>query len=78
MVLLKIALFAFATYYILKSVIRFLLPPALRDLEKKMRNKNQRYQNKKEGEVTIQKRNKKTNSHGKGIGEYVDFEEIND
>ena len=28
MVLLKIALFAFAAYYILKSVVRFLLPQA--------------------------------------------------
>ena len=78
MVLLKIALFAFAAYYILKSVVRFLLPPALRDLEKKMRNQKQAYQNKKEGEVTIEKQREKTNNYGKGIGEYIDFEEIKD
>lgn len=79
MILLKILLFAFAIYYILKSAMRFLLPPAFRNLEKKMRNQNQRYyQNKKEGEVTIQNEGKKKSDFGKGIGEYVDFEEIKD
>jgi len=79
MILLKIALFAFAAYYILKSVVRFILPAAFRNLEKNMRNQNQAYHNrKKEGEVTIEKQNNKSNNYGKGIGEYVDFEEIND
>jgi hypothetical protein len=77
--ILKVILFAFAIYFILKSVARFLLPPAFRNLEKKMREQNQgRYQNKREGEVTIQQQNKKKNNYGKGIGEYVDFEEIKD
>lgn len=79
MVLLKVLLIVIALYYLFKSVVRFLLPPAFRDLEKKMKEKNQQYyQNKKEGEVTIQHKGKKKNNYGKGIGEYVDFEEIKD
>ncbi len=79
MILFKVLLIAFAIYYILKSVMRFLLPPAFRNLEKKMRDQNQgHYQNKREGEVTIQQQNKKKNNYGKGIGEYIDFEEIKD
>jgi hypothetical protein len=79
MVLIKVILFAFAIYYILKSVMKFLLPPAFRNLEKKMREQNQgNYQRKKEGEVTIKNNIKKKDDYGKNIGEYIDFEEIKD
>ena len=79
MLLLKIVLISFAIYYILKSAIKFLLPPELRNLEKKMREQSRgNFKRKKEGEVTIERMSKKKNDYGKGIGEYVDFEEIKD
>lgn len=79
MVLLKIIFIAFAIYYLLKSVGRFLLPALFRNIQQNTGSRNGGYyQNKREGEVTIQNQSKKNNNYSKNIGEYVDFEEIKD
>ena len=78
MALLKIILIAAAVYYIIKLLMRLILPFALKKLFEKMQNTTppgQTYNNKTEGEVTIQYA-KKESSTDDYHGEYVDFEEI--
>ncbi len=71
--LLTILLVAFIVYYFFKYLGRFLLSKIFKNLESRMNDNN--YTEKKEGEVTIQKGQDK-NNRGKGVGEYVDFEEM--
>ncbi len=72
---LIILLVALIVYYILKYLGRFLLLRMFRNLENKMNDANSNYDNNKEGDVTIQ--NKQTKNHKtKDVGEYVDFEEV--
>lgn len=78
MALIKIILIAAAIYYIIKIVLRLVLPFALKKFFDKMQNTATPHQTnhaKKEGEITIQY-TKKEDSKGNTQGEYVDFEEI--
>jgi len=79
MVLIKLLLFAYAIYFILKSIGRFFLPFLFSDLQKKMNGQSHnQYQNKKEGEVTIEYKETGKKSYDKNIGEYIDYEEVKD
>lgn len=79
MALIKFLFIAIVIYYALKTVVWFLLPGALRNLEKNIRNQNNRYHNnKREGEVTVQGQRKREGSISKDVGEYVEFEELKD
>jgi len=79
MILVKILFISFAIYYLLKSLGRIFLPAVFRNLERNGAGRsNGYYQQKREGEVTIQNYNKKPNDRSKNIGEYVDFEEVKD
>lgn len=78
MALFKIILIAAAIYYIMKLLLRLVLPFALKKLLQKMQNTtttHQSYKNTKEGEVTIHY-SKKDDSKDDIQGEFVDFEEI--
>ncbi len=78
MALFKIILIAAAIYYIMKLLLRLVLPFALKKLLQTMQNTttaHQNYKNTKEGEVTIHY-SKKDDSKDDIQGEYVDFEEI--
>ena len=63
--------------------MRLLAPFILTFFAKKMQDKfndqfNQKYENttKKEGEVTIEGKNKSSQSKDHNVGDYVDFEEV--
>ena len=78
MAILKLILFIVLFYYLAKSVVRLLFPFLLKNLNDKMNSANNSYvNNKEEGDVSIKvtKKDKKIDSD---IGEYTDFEEIDD
>jgi len=84
---IKIIFWAIVIYYILKLATRFLLPLLLKRLAKKMfmnvenmqGTAHERANKKKEGEITIEFKDKAKEGGGlKKKGEYVDFEEIKD
>ena len=65
--------------------MRLLAPFILTFFAKKMQGKfndqfNQKYENtrKKEGEVTIEGKNKSSQSKDHNVGDYVDFEEVDE
>lgn len=77
MVLIKFILFAYAVYYVFKSVARFFLPFMFKDFQQKMNGNGQnQHKNKREGEVTIEYKGTGKKSFDKNIGEYIDYEEI--
>mgnify|MGYP001182669033 FL=1 len=79
--LVKLFCWLFLIYYLIKFLSRLLFPLLLKKFMKSMmqRGVNNRYKHKKdnneEGKVVIEKMKSKK-SKSKNIGEYIDFEEI--
>ena len=78
----------FLTYLLLKYLGRILAPILMKRFANKMQDRfqqqfNQQHQNQqkppqKEGKVTIEKTNNSTKTKSDNIGEYVDFEEVDE
>ena len=78
MAILKFILFIVLFYYLAKSITRLVFPYLLKNLNDKMNFSNNTYDNKeKEGDISI-KVNKKEGKIDKDIGEYTDYEELDD
>tara|TARA_Y200000002_G_C22358073_1_gene527862 strand:- start:147 stop:395 length:249 start_codon:yes stop_codon:yes gene_type:complete len=82
---LKVLAIIFLTYFFFKYTIRLLAPFLIKRFANKMQDKfrqefNQQYKNNdsKEGEVTIENKKKSSNSKTDKVGDYVDFEEVDD
>ena len=72
-------------YFFFKYTIRLLVPFLIKRFANKMQDKfrqefNQQYKNKdsKEGELTIENKKKSFNSKTDKVGDYVDFEEVDE
>jgi ribosomal protein S17E len=72
-------------YFFFKYTIRLLAPFLIKRFANKMQDKfrqefNQKYKNNdsKEGEITIENKKKSSNSKTDKIGDYVDFEEVDE
>jgi predicted membrane protein len=79
---LKFIIIAVGVFYLLKWTIRAIFPFLVQKTFDKMQDKakqQQQQQTKKDGEVTIDTTSGKTgDSHKKDMGDYVDFEEVDD
>ena len=82
---MKVLAIIFLTYFFFKYTIRLLAPFLIKRFANKMQDKfrqefNQQYKNNdsKEGEVTIENKKKSSNSKTDKVGDYVDFEEVDD
>ena len=82
MAFLKFIIIAVGVYYLLKLIIRAMFPFLVQKTFDKMQKEAQRQQQaqeKKEGEITIDKNpTGKTNPNKKDVGDYVDFEEVDE
>ena len=82
--LIKFLFWFFIISYLFKMIGRYLLPFILKKYIRKQQSKfNQGFSNRKdhvekEGKVTIKTKPKKPKSNSSNMGEYVDFEEIDD
>jgi C4-dicarboxylate transporter len=80
MAFFKFILIAVGVYYLLKLIIRAMFPFLVQKTFDKMQqeaNRQQEEQEKKEGEVSIDKNpTGKSNPKKKDVGDYVDFEEV--
>lgn len=71
-------------YYGLKFIGRFLIPiffqKVARNVEKKFREQQgfSNHTNTKEGEITIEKKPNEQNRTNNNVGEYIDYEEVDD
>tara|TARA_E500000081_G_scaffold139015_1_gene154881 strand:- start:410 stop:658 length:249 start_codon:yes stop_codon:yes gene_type:complete len=82
---LKVLAIIFLTYFFFKYTIRLLAPFLIKRFANKMQDKfrqefNQQHKNNdsKEGEVTIENKKKSSNSKTDKVGDYVDFEEVDE
>ena len=82
---MKVLAIIFLTYFFLKYTIRLLAPFLIKRFANKMQDKfrqefNQQHKNNdsKEGEVTIENKKKSSNSKTDKVGDYVDFEEVDE
>lgn len=82
---MKVLAIIFLTYFFFKYTIRLLAPFLIKLFANKMQDKfrqefNQQYKNNdlKEGEVTIENKKKSSNSKTDKVGDYVDFEEVDE
>jgi hypothetical protein len=82
---LKVLAIIFLTYFFLKYTIRLLAPFLIKRFANKMQDKfrqefNQQYKNNdsKEGDVTIENKKNSSNSKTDNVGDYVDFEEVDE
>lgn len=80
MALLRFILIIGIIYYLFKFLFKAFFPVIVKKTFDKMQNnQQQQYQQKPEGEVTVEKNPTHTKKHDtKGVGDYVDFEEIDD
>ena len=82
---MKVLAIIFLTYFVFKYTIRLLAPFLIKRFANKMQDKfrqefNQQYKNNdsKEGDVTIENKKKSSNSKTDNVGDYVDFEEVDE
>ena len=81
---MKIIAIIFLTYLLLKYLGRILVPILLKRFASKMRDRFQGQFNQQnshveeEGEVSIKTKPKKSKTDTNDMGEYVDFEEVDD
>lgn len=82
---MKVLAIIFLTYFVFKYTIRLLAPFLIKRFANKMQDKfrqefNQQYKNNdsKEGEVTIENKKKSSDSKTDKVGDYVDFEEVDE
>ena len=83
---MKVLAIIFLTYFFFKYTIKLLAPFIIKRFANKMQDKfrqefNQQYKNNdsKEGEVTIENKKKSSNSKKTDkVGDYVDFEEVDE
>ena len=83
--MLRLLAIIFLTYFFFKYTIRLLAPFIIKRFANKMQDKfrqefNQQYKSNdsKEGEVTIENKKKSSNSKTDKVGDYVDFEEVDE
>lgn len=77
--LLKTILIFLVVYYSIKFMLRLFAPLLLKHFITRVSRKSRSQEsNKREGEVTIEKNKAKQKSTNSDVGDYVDFEEIDD
>ncbi|MDE5418635.1 DUF4834 family protein [Labilibaculum sp. DW002] len=80
---MKFILIAIGVYFLIKYLFRAFFPVIVKKtfdkMQQQQQNQQQQYQQKPEGEVTVEKPSDTAgNPHKKDIGDYVDFEEVDD
>ena len=77
--MLKALLLILIIFYSIRFISRLLLPLLFRTMVKKAsRNMKPNERKSREGEVSIDKASKQKKQSNSSVGEYVDFEEIDD
>jgi ABC-type bacteriocin/lantibiotic exporter with double-glycine peptidase domain len=79
---MKFILIVIGVYFVIKYLFRAFFPVIVKKTFDKMQQQQQnqqQYQEKPEGEVTVEKKTtNKENHNTKGVGDYVDFEEVDE
>ena len=74
--MLKFILIVFLVFFILKFIAQYFLRSFLKNMQKNSRDQQTQYNQKKEGDVTINTKAKTGKKIDKDEGDYIDYEEI--
>jgi len=74
--MLKFLLVLFIIYFIIRIFTRYFLRRFAKNMQQNFEEKGNRYNKRKEGDVTINTKPKKGKKIDKGEGDYVDYEEV--
>ncbi|MDE5424084.1 DUF4834 family protein [Ancylomarina sp. DW003] len=80
---MKFILIAIGVYFLIKYLFRAFFPVIVKKtfdkMQQQQQNQQQQYQQKPEGEVTVEKNTTSKDKHNtKDVGDYVDFEEVDE
>ena len=80
MAFIRILLYALLIYYVIKMIGRFFFPyvfrKSLEKFEEQYGNRQERQEEEKEGEISIEKKPDDTSGGKNQEGEYIEFEEV--
>jgi membrane protein implicated in regulation of membrane protease activity len=74
--MLKFILIVFLVFFILKFIAQYFLRSFLKNMQKNSSDQQTQYNQKKEGDVTINTKAKTGKKIDKDEGDYIDYEEI--
>jgi len=80
---MKFILIVIGVYFLIKYLFKVFFPVIVKKtfdkMQQQQQNQQQQYQQKPEGEVTVEKNTTQKNKQNtKDVGDYVDFEEVDD
>jgi hypothetical protein len=74
--MLKFILIVFLIFFILKFIVQYFLRSFLKNMQKNSGDQQTQYNQKKEGDVTINSKPKTGKKIDKDEGDYIDYEEM--
>jgi len=78
MALARFILIFFIIFFLIRVVTRFIFKKYVKNMQKRYEDKQQQYYQKREGDVTIKSSEKGDKKIDDDIGDYVDYEEVDD
>ncbi len=78
MALVRFLLILFLIYFIVRIFTRYILRSYFKNAQRNFENQQNKYNQKKEGDVTINTKPSKGKKIDKDEGDYVDFEELDE
>ena len=78
MALARFILILLLIFFVIRLVTRFVLKKYIKNMQNRYEDKKQQYYQKKEGDVTIKSSSKGDKKIDEDLGDYVDYEEVDD
>jgi len=78
MALARFILILLLIFFVIRLVTRFILKKYIKNMQNRYEDKKQQYYQKKEGDVTIKSSSKGDKKIDEDLGDYVDYEEVDD
>jgi len=78
MALARFILILFIIFFLIRIITRFILKKYVKNMQNQYRDPHHQTQQKKEGDVTIKSSSKHNKKIDHDVGDYVDYEEVDD
>lgn len=78
MALARFILILFIIFFLIRIITRFIVKKYVKNMQNQYREPHQQTQQKKEGDVTIKSSSKHNKKINHDVGDYVDYEEVDD
>jgi len=76
MALVRFALILLIIFFIIRIFTRYILQSYFKNMQKNFEDQQRQYQQKKDGDITVENRPDSNKKFDKNEGDYIDYEEI--